>query len=641
MYNEKVNSENSVEEKERYLETLLELLKENPDTLREIGWDLPKGLIEFLSGKHTNFKNNLTSNRMITGVMDCFNELALNGNPKECILSACELVSTLTIDLTGSDSSDEENEDLLDPNGDEVTTDNEKVSPNKLEIEECMSRNMVESIIDLKAYVLFEFMISVLNYVDTLYPSKFLAMAISAIVLYVRSNVEIVDDVYSILFRVYNFCVSCIASPPSDNLTNANDGSDIEKILEDESILQKKLLSSLSVLTVGSCLKNKSGDLDKIYFNTVMHKKMDESDKDTSILDICYHYYAHLTSLDVDIKGLFEECLEESKNIYDNIPLDSKVSTTEVQEEMNQLVYEVSYAYEIKKLANEKNLDLDQYGVIILSAIYYFSNGTHLLSQLDIQSAVYLYLRCTTASLFSEIYDNKYLESAVRYWLWVSITETSLKDIKIGLQKLPGHIATAFLQMLLMKTCNESNDDLKSIEFELLKRILCFMSESTSYTFLFETLLHCPYITVKIAVLDILRDMMIKFPKVPNDSESNSLCEQYESINTTNSTRMPPKLPPRPYIAINEDRMASIHSVAEISFSAGKKKKRTQGDLLLVLTYMKFFVSLRNKWDLGLLTLINKEISEAFQGEGEPELAFINIANDTLGAYIEETSIHS
>ncbi|MCG4627884.1 hypothetical protein L0N15_17580, partial [Anaerostipes hadrus] len=78
------------------------------------------------------------------------------------------------------------------------------------------------------------------------------------------------------------------------------------------------------------------------------------------------------------------------------------------KEEINQLVYELSYAYQIKKLADEKNLELDQYGVVILSAIHYSKNGTHLLPQIDIQSAIYLYLRCTTASLFSEIYENKF-----------------------------------------------------------------------------------------------------------------------------------------------------------------------------------------------------------------------------------------
>lgn len=440
---------------------------------------------------------------------------------------------------------------------------------------------------------------------------------------------------------VYNFCTNYSPAQPSASLTDGISTNDLEKIHDDESALQKKLLANLSVFVISNCLKNHPGNIDKIYFKTLMHKKTDENEIDASVLQTCHQYYEYVTSLDVHMKELLEKCLVESRSIYNSLLMNPAASTPEFKEEINQLVYEVSYAYQIKKLADEKNLELDQYGVVILSAIHYSKNGTHLLPQIDIQSAIYLYLRCTTASLFSEIYENKFLESSVRYWLWVSTTETSTEKIKCALQELPGHITTAFLQMLLMKTCNEFNNDTKLTEITLLRRLLYLMPESTSFTFIFETLLHCPYITAKIAVLDILRDMMIRSPEAANRDETVGLIEQQNPGNTANSVPIMPTLPPRPYITINEDRMASIHSIALICFSAAKQKKRTQGDLLLVLTYMKFFVSLRNKWDLGLLTLINKEISESFQGEGEPELAFINISNNTLGEYIEEMNIRS
>ncbi|QHS73271.1 Ybp2p [Saccharomyces paradoxus] len=639
MYNEQVNSEKSIKEKERYLDVLLKLFKENPATLKKIGWDLPKGLLQFFSCKNIYVKKHLASSPIVSSVINCFGALALNGNPKECLLTTCELVSTLRIVSTGTDESDEEYEDLIDSDRNDATNNTDEPSIIHPELEKYTAENTVEFIPNLKIYVLSEFMSSLLKQVDTLYPSKFLAMAISAIVNYVTTNVQAMDDVHFILRIMYNFCTTYSPAQPSAILTDGIDASDLEKIYGDESVLQKKLLANLGVLMISSCLKNKPGNIDKIYFKTLMHKKLDEHEVDASILQTCYQYYEYVTSLGVDMKELLEKHLEESRHIYNSLLLNSAASTPEFEEEINQVVYEVSYAYQIKKLADEKNLEPDQYGVLILSAIHYSKNGTHLLPQIDIQSAIYLYLRCTTASLFSEIYENKFLESSVRYWLWVSITETSTKKIKCALQKLPGHITTAFLQMLLMKTCNEANNDTKLIDFTLLRKILYLMPESTSFTFMFETLLHCPYITAKIAILDILRDMMIKAPEAPNGEESVNLPEQQKSENTANSVPITPKLPPRPYVTINEDRMASIHSIALICFSVAKQKKRTQGDLLLVLTYMKFFVSLRNKWDLGLLTLINKEISESFQGEGEPELAFINIANNTLGAYIEETNI--
>lgn len=641
MYNEQVNSGKSIKEKERYLDALLKILKDNPVTLKEIGWDLPKGLLQFFSRKNINVNKHLVFSPLVSSVMDCFNELAINGNPKECLLTACELVSTLHIVLTETGDSDEENEDLNDSNRNDASNITDELSVITPEIGQYMAKNTVEFIPNLKIYVLFEFMSLLLKRVDTLYPSKFLAMVTSAIIKYVTTNVQAMDDPHFILRIVYKFCTNYSPAQPSVSLTDGISTNDLEKIRDDESALQKKLLANLSVFVISNCLKNHSGNIDKIYFKTLMHKKTDENEIDASVLQTCHQYYEYVTSLDVHMKELLEKCLVESRSIYNSLLMNPAASTPEFKEEINQLVYEVSYAYQIKKLADEKSLELDQYGVVILSAIHYSKNGTHLLPQIDIQSAIYLYLRCTTASLFSEIYENKFLESSVRYWLWVSTTETSTEKIKCALQELPGHITTAFLQMLLMKTCNEFNNDTKLTEITLLRRILCLMPESTSFTFIFETLLHCPYITAKIAVLDILRDMMIRSPEAANRDETVGLIEQQNSGNTANSVPIMPTLPPRPYITINEDRMASIHSIALICFSAAKQKKRTQGDLLLVLTYMKFFVSLRNKWDLGLLTLINKEISESFQGEGEPELAFINISNNTLGEYIEEMNIRS
>ncbi|QID85025.1 YAP1 binding protein 2 (ybp2) [Saccharomyces pastorianus] len=632
MYNKQVNSENSLEEKEHYLEVLLELLKEDSDVVKEIGWDLPKSLLKFFSSKNVDAKKHLALSPIVSSVMNCFYELATNGNPKECLLIACELVSSLSIDLAEEDESNEETAHSLDSIKDEATNHDNEMADICLKTEIYAAKDSVEFIPNLKIYALFELMSSTLKRVDTLYPSKFLAMAISAIVKYLKSNIEFMDDVYFILRRVYSFCVTYVAPQPSNNLTNGIDPSDLEKISKDESILQKKLLANLSVLVIENCLKKTPGNIDKVYYNNLMDKKTDTSEHSTPIGNICNQYYKYVVSLGVDVKQLFEECLEESKRIYDVVLSDSQTSITKSKEEINQLVYELSYAYQTKKLALEKNLELDQYGVIILSAIYYSSNGVHLLSQVDIQNSIYLYLRCTTASLFSETYDNKFLESAVRYWLWVSITRTSIKDIKASLELLPEHINTSFLQMLLMKGCNEPNSETKLTELTLLTRILCLMPEDTSFSFIFETLLHCPYITVKIAVLDILKDMMIKSPETCDSSTSTPVPEGNDN------TPIPPRLPPRPYISINEDRMASIHSIAEMSFSTARQRKRTQGDLILVLTYMNFFVSLRNKWDLGLLTLVNNEISEAFQEEGEPELGFINIANDSLSTYIEEIS---
>ena len=96
MYGQEINEDGSIDEKNKYLEHLCSLLNDNPHILREISWDLPKGLLEFLSLENIDVHKRLADSSIVSNVMKCFNEIAINGNPKECLLAACELPVSYT-----------------------------------------------------------------------------------------------------------------------------------------------------------------------------------------------------------------------------------------------------------------------------------------------------------------------------------------------------------------------------------------------------------------------------------------------------------------------------------------------------------------------------------------------------------------
>ena len=116
-----------------------------------------------------------------------------------------------------------------------------------------------------------------------------------------------------------------------------------------------------------------------------------------------------------------------------------------------------------------------------------------------------------------------------------------------------------------------------------------------------------------------------------------------QNISISNTSK-PPKLPPRPYIPITDDRMASIHSLAMMAIenTTSELNFKRKDDILLTLSYMNFFVGLRDKWNRDLLYVINKEIDDRItkkissikKDNKVPELQFITLANDTLGKFL-------
>lgn len=82
IYGEQVNQEGSYEEKTRFIETLNTLLEDNPSTTGEIGWDLPKGLLKFLSKDNVDVNGRLGTNMIVQGVMKCFYAISIQGEPK-------------------------------------------------------------------------------------------------------------------------------------------------------------------------------------------------------------------------------------------------------------------------------------------------------------------------------------------------------------------------------------------------------------------------------------------------------------------------------------------------------------------------------------------------------------------------------
>lgn len=189
--------------------------------------------------------------------------------------------------------------------------------------------------------------------------------------------------------------------------------------------------------------------------------------------------------------------------------------------------------------------------------------------------------------------------------------------------------------MMLLTTCNQTNEQARMINFTLLTRIMCLMPEETTFSFTLDTLLTCPYVKPKICILGILKDLMLKTRQCKQEQDiSTQLKDLKIKESSSVGVNEPPALPPREFVSINDDRMASLHSVALIAITKAAEEKANKEDLILLQNYLNFFAALRNKWDKSLLKAINEEVGGHFdvnESETTPEIGFIIIANETLG----------
>ncbi|SMN21241.1 similar to Saccharomyces cerevisiae YGL060W YBP2 Central kinetochore associated protein that mediates mitotic progression [Maudiozyma saulgeensis] len=596
-----IDSNGTLIDKETFLNTIHDSLTDS--ILQEIGWDLPKTLINFISIKNIETDDTLSKNIILNTVAKCFNKIALKGNPKECLLAACELLSDLKLD-----SSSEDSNDAIDINESIYHHDNSNSLINEN-----------EAIPDIKIHFLFELIITCNNRIDTLYPSKFLAEIVMAFNTFMRNNSESMNEPFFFLKRIYQYIIN-YNKLQHDRSTKVNDQ---DQIFKDEFYLENKLIYHLITHSLGQCLKNQRFPFDH-YYTGEMEKKSHLKDN-KNIIDIFSKFHLLILLYDINLKQDFQNYITESKLIYDRtFEKFNESKNNQADSKLMDFLWGVSYHYTIEKSLKEKTVVADPLGILVLVGAHYMEENTCIIPNLTVTDVIYCYIRYVTTSLRSRLYFNSIAESSLRYCLWITITQNSTNSIKDELNRLPNAISTFFLQVLLLRTCSLHEEEIPEISYTLLSRLLCLFSEKISFDYIINVLTECPHIIARINILSILKVMMTK--PIQNIEKQQS---------TTNS---PPQLPPRPYIQANNDTIHKMVDVFVLTINEMTQDMDDENYLNLILDYMNFFVSLRDKCNNDTLSVVYTTVSKfATDNTNEtklPQLEFIKQANDTLKNYL-------
>ncbi|CCK70920.1 Ybp2p KNAG_0F02550 [Huiozyma naganishii CBS 8797] len=659
LYADQINDTGTPEEIGRFLLTLYQLLQDNEAVLKEIAWDLPKTLLSFFNARNIDLHQKLTESLIIASVMKCFTEIALKGNPKECLLAGCELLTDLKFvtdmdDASATEESEGIDDDATDTESQDTGSDytasgsedqeDPQITASPADTYE--AKNDSEFIPDIKVHLLFQLITTSLNRVESLYPSKFLSMAIASILRFLKGNIDLMENTAFVLRRINELVSSYHPTlTPYSNLLDVTKEV-YDNLIEEEEQLREKLMGVLTTISVSLCFKVKDMAFDLAYYCTLADTTLDVELFDEEFKKLCCQCTKMVKTIPVQLEQEFSKLLQESKEIYNPVLELSEKPESEV----TQMIYQLSYTFAMNKTLKETDMVVDPYGIIILSGMFYVEYNTHLVPKIAVGDAIYLFLRCATASLFSDVFNNKTVESTCKYWIWVSLVNNSIPNIKGQLTDISPIIIRTFLQILLVKNCAEKNEHVRTATFVLLTRILCILPEEMSYGFIFDTLLTCPYVHAKIIMIKVFKDLTQRNSNditghITRTSESaNSVTNNISKLKISEDGKPArPALPPRPYIAITDDRMASIHSLAMVAVQNVQNDLETKqmSAIPLLLAYMNLFVGIRDKWNKDLLFAMQKSIDDKFKthkwssdGHPVPQLDFIKIANDTLKQYL-------
>lgn len=538
----------SNEERETLLDAVLSVLDLHPKLTYEIAWDLPELLVPYFSLDY-DLVGPLRSAPCSKVLFDLFDCLAKNGNSKELFLRSCELLSSLALDESDG------------------TTQFQK-----------------DSFLGLKMYVVFELIISTMRKIETLHPSRFLSMAITSMINFLYLNRDTATNMEFFLKRIYGFARNYTSAPlPKDcELSKL----EIDKIVEDENYLQRKLLSGLVTNVIFIVGKTWSPLNTVTYFNHFSKQQLG-TQLNLAVID----FLKELSStFDIDVDQEFTDLIVSSHEIF------HKFDLTRTDDDLVGEIFEaVIVDYQENLLTNIVTSDLKQIGINKLGVFLYYIRTVIRLNEVEdndfpvnvtFNDIVILTLRLMIPMVVSPVFNHNSLKDALVFWSWYAVEKLSFEGKKLNLEisSIPKVLLITYCNLLLFICTSCPSPDFKDLRFctlTLLTKILSMAPEQTSYEFIMDNLNNSPLSNAKAAMVGILKELLCKDKaSIEDDLEKLSLDKpSLPSRDVSKSTK---------YISLTDDRfddiLKYIQETVDNTFVEGDEKFDVDNSLLPVLS---------------------------------------------------------
>lgn len=585
-------------EKCTLLRGLEDILEANLDIVEEIGWDLPELFLNFFD-LEGDFEDGIARNEAVKLTMHGFEIVAKNGNAKEVFIKTIELLDGLNYSRNDTGKTD--------------------------------------TILDLQIYALVELMSSCLKRINTIYPSKFLAMALGCLLKCYGRYVEHSEHPRFFIRRLYAFARDYIPPlKPTDYLeTHKITQREAQSIDDDENYLQRVLLQSFLTNITGMGMKHGSLLLSMRAFHDIKlksvglqpfpHQRGDELVDST--LDCFGRILTLAWSFDMDIVEEYKKMKEDSLNLL------SRIDSSKSDDDKIQDVLKLSVGEKVKSMftSNSKTLPRSDTGLLCLTVLHHFEN--QLVPEMTVQEAVALHIRHLAPGLLSPEFQSNGALDFVLFCDWSVINETSPEEMA----KIPHYQMILFLQTLVFYSATQENSLVRMSLFTFLVRVLSLVSESVAYNFLVDTLATAPYENAKAAMINILKDLCLRVrPDVDSLSERLS-----ESTLDGKEKQRAPELPPRRYIQLTSERIDDIYTLVRecIEETLGGEAVET-GAFTTLLGYLNFLIGVKALFPKSkiqeLVTITEDLIANNPKTEEAKNLEIATLACDSLNSFLKQ-----
>lgn len=462
----------------KILTSLLEVLRTNPKICEEIGWDLPALLLPYFNVEDFDFNDGLEGHPTFYPLIMLFSTLAEYGNPKELFLKTVETLSTLTCDRA--------------PEND------------KLKFKQAESLRKFEV---CKFHVLEELMSSCMKKIKTQYPSRFLASAASAILMFSARNAA--------LFRHFPLIVGILARRVYVFIRDwGMDGDEPMDMSPDEQAKSAKILQSLSTYFFYSWFHRVAVRWSSNLFREIKHSihelpraeraKYDNPKSNGSAVYTIYNRWGTLAlSLDLDpsqyflplIQEIQEDVQEATKGgLDDTLAGFSKSSLSDASP-----IAFVDYSM----YDDASEIPLSQEGLLMLATQYMMENRDHSLNiSLDQLVSMTLYLVHRSSPKEPLPFA---ITDLLLFWGWWTLKDMERPEVR----QLDEAFYVKYLQFLVFISASSPLPEIRNIAYTLCGRLLYLQHESVSFAFIADTIADCPFENAQVAMVGILKRLMI------------------------------------------------------------------------------------------------------------------------------------
>ncbi|KAG7696498.1 hypothetical protein KL951_002954 [Ogataea haglerorum] len=492
------------EEREQILQKLLEIFTRHHEMLPEIGWDLPALLLKFCNVDYT--PRPLVEIKSLVCIMKIFDILARYGSPKELLLAGCEIIRDLRadIDTAGTEPGQAANPPL--------------------------GLRMQEGTRTIKFHMILELVNTSLRRNQTIYPSKFLGMAVSALVNFMKNPDQPMTDL-AVARRVYTFIRDYV--PPDIPDSNRDSIQDLTKLVDQENYLQRKLLLLLLSVAAETASTTLAPELISTVYPQVRQMKDDDN---VLMLEFLGRFVSLSMSMDVELDKSFGEEIDKAEKVFESAAIGEN-------EDIFKLVID-NYNSTGFRQKEPETIPFSAVASIVLYTFSRFVEGTQYNTPLpSFLQLVKLQLCILIPSLMST--------ANVHGGAIVSLVILSMRVLETEGFEYTNQdriLILGYLQSLSSLCLQFPDFNIRKLFYSLTMKVLINLKEQDAYEFVIDTLENCSAESVRTCMIGILKDLILRTKPAPVE-------KQIENLHVS-----APSLPPRElkYITFTEERGAKI-----------------------------------------------------------------------------------